>query len=239
MFTGIVEEVGTVVGVERPDGVAGGDVRRANLRITCEKVLRDAEIGSSIAVDGCCITVTDLDRTGEQTSFVADLMAETLDVTTLGELAPGSPVNLERPLAAGARFGGHIVQGHVDGVGTIVHLEEQPGTVLLTVTTADESRRASPDPIMTYLVAKGSVAVDGVSLTVVDVDDRTGSFRVGLVPHTREVTTLGTSAIGDLVNLEVDIVAKYVSRTLRMPGQPSGVWQAPQSDRGGGEVTRD
>lgn len=193
MFTGIVEEMGQVRALERDD-------RRARLTVACTEVLEDASIGASIAVDGCCLTVAEL---GDGT-FEADLMVETLRTTALGDLREGARVNLERPLAADGRFGGHVVQGHVDGVGTVVGRDAEPGTVFLTVEAPS---------VAGELVPKGSVAVQGVSLTVVDVDG--DAFRVGLIPHTCEVTTLGELEPGDRVNLEADILGKYVRRHVR------------------------
>ncbi|MEX2504450.1 MAG: riboflavin synthase [Egicoccus sp.] len=205
MFTGIVEEVGTVVSLELHE-------RHARLAIGCTDVVRDADLGDSIAVDGCCLTVTTcLEEGGERRGFVADLMAETLRATALGDLEVGSPVNLERAMRADDRFGGHLVQGHVDGVGEVVARDEQPGTVFVTVRVPDEVAR--------YLVPKGSVTLAGVSLTVIDVENAT--FRVGLIPHTLEVTTFGaTLHPGTRVNLEADVIAKYVERLLA-GGAPS------------------
>ncbi|MFA9445612.1 riboflavin synthase [Egicoccus sp. AB-alg6-2] len=199
MFTGIVEEVGSVAAVERHAG-------HARLEIGCAEVVRDAAVGDSIAVDGCCLTVTSfLDVDGERRGFSADLMAETLRATALGDLEAGDGVNLERAMRADARFGGHLVQGHVDGVGEVVARDEQPGTVFVTV--------AASDGIARYLVPKGSITVAGVSLTVVDV--AAGRFRVGLIPHTLEATTFGVRLRpGRRVNLEADVIAKYVERLL-------------------------
>jgi riboflavin synthase len=194
MFTGIVEELGHVRGVELHDG-------HARLEIGCETVLDDAAVGDSIAVDGCCLTVTSL----PDGAFTADLMAETLRATALGDLAAGDRVNLERAMRADTRFGGHLVQGHVDAVGEVVGREELPGTVFLSI--------AVPDHLVRYLVPKGSITVAGVSLTVVDVS-AAGVVRIGLIPHTLEVTSFGRLAVGDRVNLEADVVAKYVERLL-------------------------
>jgi riboflavin synthase len=193
MFTGIVEELGHVRAIEVHDG-------HARLHIACSTVVADAEVGDSIAVDGCCLTVTTLPEDG----FTADLMAETLRATALGGLAPGAPVNLERAMAADTRFGGHLVQGHVDAVGEVVGREELPGTVFLSIRVPDQLHR--------YLVPKGSVTIAGVSLTVVDLID--GVMRIGLIPHTLEVTSFGALQVGDRVNLEVDVIAKYVERLL-------------------------
>jgi riboflavin synthase len=198
MFTGIVEEVGRVHAIDVHDG-------HARLHLSCEEVVRDAALGDSIAVGGCCLTVTTLPSADEGGGFTADLMAETLRATALGDLEVGAAVNLERAMRADTRFGGHLVQGHVDGVGTVVDRDEQPGTVFLTV--------AAPEEVARYLVPKGSVTVDGVSLTVVDLP-APGRFRVGLIPHTLEVTTFGGRRPGDRVNLEADVIAKYVERLL-------------------------
>ncbi|MDQ3931996.1 MAG: riboflavin synthase [Actinomycetota bacterium] len=195
MFTGIVEEIGRVTGLHRRSG-------RARLGIGCERILVSAGPGDSIAVDGCCLTVSELTSSG----FEADLMLTTLGTTALASLSTDDPVNLERPLPADGRFGGHIVQGHVDGVGTVVNREEHPGTVLLTV--------APPATIFPYIVPRGSVALQGVSLTVADSSLTDGTFRVALVPHTCLATTLGRLEVGDRVNLEADILAKYLERLL-------------------------
>jgi riboflavin synthase len=208
MFTGIVEEIGRVAALEREG--AGADAA-ARLHVACTTVVEDAAVGDSIAVDGCCLTVTTL--TGE--GFTADLMAETLRATALGDLEVGAPVNLERAMRADARFGGHLVQGHVDAVGEVVGRDEHPGTVFLTV--------RAPEEVARYLVPKGSVTVTGVSLTVVDVsrtDGGDGTFRLGLIPHTLEVTTLGGLTAGARVNLEADVVAKHVEHLLA-GGAPS------------------
>ena len=200
MFTGIVEELGQVAAIDVHDG-------HARLHIRCDQVVEGAVVGDSIAVDGTCLTVTTLPGDG----FTADLMAETLRATALGDLEVGRPVNLERAMRADSRFGGHLVQGHVDAVGTVTDLERLPGTVFMTITADDALAR--------YLVPKGSITVSGVSLTVVDrTEDAT--FRIGLIPHTLEVTTLGVLQEGDRVNLEVDVVAKYVEQLLA-GGAPS------------------
>ena len=193
MFTGLVEEQGSVVGIES----LGDSVR---LKLRGPLVTSDAYHGDSIAVNGCCLTVTDLD--GE--AFSADVMAESLNRTSLSDLSVGSPVNLERAVAAGARLGGHIVQGHVDGVGSL--LERTPSAHW------DVLRFSLPAELARYVVEKGSITVSGVSLTVVEVAD--DAFSVSLIPTTLSDTILGTLAPGDRVNLEVDIVAKYVERLL-------------------------
>ncbi len=196
MFTGIVEELGHVVSLAHgPDS--------AVVRIRGPLVTADAAPGASIAVNGICLTVVELDAD----SFCVDVMAETLRRTCLGELTPGSPVNLERALAVGDRLGGHIVQGHVDGTGTI--LARQPGDRWEVVTIS------LPGELARYVVEKGSITVDGVSLTIAGLDD--ASFQVSLIPTTLALTTLGTKQVGDLVNLEVDVLAKYVERLLGEP----------------------
>lgn len=194
MFTGIVEEVGTVAAVERRgDGVV--------VTIACQDVLGGTDVGASIAVDGVCLTVTALVEGG----FTADLAASTLAITTLDDVAPGRRVNLERPLAADGRFGGHLVQGHVDTVGTVTGVHDEEGTRFVSFRV--------PDEVATYLVPKGSVTLDGVSLTIVDVES--DGFEVALIPHTLEVTTLGALSDGDRINVEVDVVGKYVARYLQ------------------------
>jgi len=194
MFTGIVEEIGQVVAIDRLD-------RHARLHIGATTAVEDADLGDSVAVDGCCVTVTTLPGDG----FTADLMAETLRATALGDLQVGAAVNLERAMRADARLGGHLVQGHVDAVGEVVAREDQPGTVFVSV--------RAPEAISRYLVPKGSVTMSGVSLTVVDVAPG-GVFRVGLIPHTLEVTTFSSLDVGSRVNLEADVIAKYVERLL-------------------------
>jgi riboflavin synthase len=186
MFTGIVEELGTVVSREGP-----------RLRIGATTVLDDVEMGASIAVNGCCLTVVGWDA--DDGWWEADVVDETYARTALGGLGPGSPVNLERPVRLSDRLGGHLVQGHVDGVGEIV-----TGAPDLCV-------RTEPG-LLRYVVEKGSITIDGISLTVVDA--LTDTFTVAVIPHTTEVTTLGRKGPGDLVNLEVDVTAKYVERLL-------------------------
>ncbi|CAM5778416.1 riboflavin synthase [Cellulomonas persica] len=194
MFTGIVEELGTVVAIED----LGSDAR---LRVRGPLVTSDAHLGDSIAVDGVCLTVSELPGDG---TFAADVMPESLRRTALGTLVPGAPVNLERALAVGGRYGGHVVQGHVDGVGTI--LRRDPGE------RWDEVEVAVPAPLARYVAEKGSIAVSGVSLTVTHVGDE--SFGVSLIPTTLEHTTLGGLSVGSPVNLEVDVLAKYAERLL-------------------------
>jgi riboflavin synthase len=197
MFTGIVEELGEVVRVEQQR-------EAARLTVRGPLVVSDAVHGGSIAVNGCCLTVVEHDAE----TFTADVMAVTLDTTSLGDLAVGSRVNLERATPAGARLSGHIVQGHVDGTGVV--LERRPGSHWEVV------RISVPEHLARYVVAKGSIAVDGTSLTVVDVTDGDDgcSLTVSLIPETLAATTLGTATVGSRVNLEVDVLAKYVERLL-------------------------
>ena len=195
MFTGIVEELGSVVAID-PDGAGS-----ARLTISGPLVTAGARHGDSIAVSGVCLTVTDL-AVG---TFSVDVMAETLERSALGGLAPDDRVNLERAMPADGRFGGHVVQGHVDGVGHVV--ERVSGGRWETV------RFSMPARLARYVAEKGSVAVDGVSLTVVAVDDGPEpSFTVGLIPTTLDATTLGAAVPGTPVNLEVDVIAKYLER---------------------------
>ncbi|GLU46014.1 riboflavin synthase [Nocardiopsis ansamitocini] len=197
MFTGIVEELGRVVSIT-PVGEAAGQAAR--LTIHGPTVTSDAAHGDSIAVNGVCLTVTGY----EDGHFSADVMKETLDRSSLGALEPGSPVNLERAAKVSARLGGHIVQGHVDGTGVIT--ERVPGTDWETV------RVSVPPALARYVVEKGSITVDGVSLTVVEAGD--AHFTVSLIPTTLDLTTLGAKPVGAPVNLEVDVIAKYVERLL-------------------------
>lgn len=193
MFTGIVEELGTVEGVE-----PGSD--SARLTIRGPLVTSDAVHGASIAVNGVCLTVTAV----EEETFTVDVMAQTLALTSIGELVPGDRVNLERAMAADGRFGGHIVQGHVDATATLLSREQ--GDRWETV------RFTLPAALAPYLVPQGSITVDGVSLTVASLDGDT--FTVSLIPTTLELTTLGRRGPGERVNLEVDVLAKYVERML-------------------------
>jgi riboflavin synthase len=194
MFTGIVEELGSVVAVED----RGQDAR---LRVRGPLVTSDARLGDSIAVDGVCLTVSELPGDG---TFAADVMPESLRRTALGSLVAGAPVNLERALAVGGRYGGHVVQGHVDGVGSV--LARRPGE------RWDEVEIAVPAALARYVAEKGSIAVSGVSLTVTHVSDE--AFGVSLIPTTLAGTTLGALVVGSPVNLEVDVLAKYAERLL-------------------------
>lgn len=203
MFTGIVEELGTIRAVRR--GTAS-----AVLSIGASEVLSDLKIGDSVAVNGVCLTVTSLDDGG----FTADVMHETLGRSSLGALIPGSRVNLERAMPANGRFGGHIVSGHIDGTGKVASVRPDDNALWYTIYAAPE--------LLRYIVEKGSVTIDGISLTVASVEaDR---FSVSLIPHTAAVTTLGRKRVGDVVNLETDIIGKYVEKLLRPEPE-----QRPQS----------
>ena len=208
MFTGIVEGTGTVAAL-----AAAADGSGARLEVEAPWLAGRLEVGESVAVNGCCVTVTQATPAG----FAADLVAETLRRTALGRLQAGDRLNLERPMVLGVRLGGHLVQGHVDGVARV--LERTPAG------DGEEVRVELPPELERYVVEKGSVAVDGVSLTVAGVGP--GWFAVALVPHTLQVTTLGRRRPGDLVQLEVDVVAKYVERLVQ-----------PWTDRVEGRVRR-
>lgn len=201
MFTGIVEEMGSVVAL-----VPGaGDEADARLQVRGPLVTSDARLGDSIAVSGVCLTVAELPGDG---TFVADVMPETLRRSALGDLREGDPVNLERALAVGGRYGGHVVQGHVDGVGVV--RSRRPGP------RWDEVEIGLDPALARYVAEKGSITVQGVSLTVTHVGD--DAFGVSLIPTTLEVTTLGSLAPGARVNLEVDVLAKYTERLLATSG---------------------
>jgi riboflavin synthase len=194
MFTGIVEELGRVAAIQAlPDNA---------IRITIEgpTVLSDANLGDSICVNGVCLTVAE--QNGDQ--FTADVMSETINRTTIGDLLAGSQVNLERPVTLATRLGGHLVQGHVDAVGAVSAREHSENWDVVTITP--------PKDLLKYVVEKGSITIDGTSLTVSAVTDST--FSVSLIPATLEKTTLGIRQIGDRVNLEVDVLAKYVEKLV-------------------------
>lgn len=191
MFTGIVEECGTVLDVLK-NGVSG------SVQIQASTVLEGTKTGDSIAVNGVCLTVTKLTKS----SFTADVMAETFRRTNLGSLGKNSRVNLERAMAADGRFGGHIVSGHIDGTGVISRIKEEGNAVWIYI--------SAPQSILNLIVEKGSVAVDGISLTVAAVSDK--EFAVSVIPHTRENTALSGKKTGAVVNLENDIIGKYVQK---------------------------
>lgn len=205
LFTGIIEELGTI------RKIGGG-----SLTIAARTVLTDARIGDSIAVNGVCLTITRFDAG----SFTADVMPETVRRTSFDGLHPGAVVNLERAVAVGTRLGGHIVSGHIDGTGDVTAIEREGNAVLITVAAAPNLLRG--------IVEKGSVALEGISLTVAAVDDQT--FTVSLIPHTLEVTNLHTKKKGSRVNIETDVIGKYVERLLRMPGSSEQV--EPQTETG-------
>lgn len=191
MFTGLIEEIGSVRRV-----VSGAEW--GSIAIACKDILPGTKIGDSIAVNGVCLTVTTLQKDG----FTADVMAETLRRSDLGALRQGDPVNLERAMAADGRFGGHIVAGHVDGTGTLVRKKQEGNAMVLTI---------AADPAILYeIVEKGSITIDGISLTVVSVDAE--RFTVSIIPHTGAKTILLDKKTGDPVNLETDVIAKYIRR---------------------------
>jgi riboflavin synthase len=195
MFTGIVEELGSVRALD------GG-----RLVVSCPLVATDSPIGASVAVNGTCLTV--VEQTDEALAF--DLSGETLDRTSLGLVRTGATVNLERPVTLAARLGGHLVQGHVDGVGRIEAVDRhQDGGATLTVRI--------PDALEPLVVQKGSIAIDGVSLTVAGLDGP--EIRIALIPHTLAATTLGAAAVGDPVNIEVDMIGRYVAHLMERSGR--------------------
>ena len=204
MFTGIVEEVGTLKAIQK-------GAHSAALTIQADKILTDIHIGDSIAVNGVCLTATAF----TPKSFTADVMHETLNRTGLAALRPGSHVNLERAMAANGRFGGHIVAGHVDGVGRISDIQRDDNAIWYTIRAGEN--------ILRYVVEKGSITIDGISLTVARVDR--DSFAISAIPHTVAVTVLSERRVGDSVNLETDIIGKYVEKLL----QPRETEQAPKS----------
>jgi len=193
MFTGIIEEMGSVKGLRREAGAA-------RLAVSASLVLEGTEIGDSICVNGVCLTVVEMDGA----AFSADVANETLKVTNLGDLRVGQKVNLERALRLSARIGGHLVTGHVDAVGRIREKKQEGNSWRIFIET--------PESALPYIIKKGSVAVDGISLTVADVE-KTG-FSIAMIPHTAKLTTLGSKSTGDSVNLETDIIGKYVEKLL-------------------------
>lgn len=202
MFTGIIEEIGRVQSVRM-------GAKSCVLTVSAEKVLSDVHIGDSIAVNGTCLTVCSFDGN----SFSADVMPETMRRTNLGLLKTGSPVNLERAMAANGRFGGHIVSGHIDGTGRIASMKKEDNAVWVTI-TAEAS-------VLRYIVEKGSVAIDGISLTVARVSS--SDFSVSVIPHTGAETTLLGKRAGDLLNLECDIIGKYVEKLCGSTQKSGGI----------------
>lgn len=200
MFTGIVEEMGAVMSVEKT--LVG-----TRLTILAATVLGDLKIGDSLSVNGACLTVV----TKDERNFMVEVSPETLSVTTLGHVIAGAPVNLERAMKLNERIGGHLVAGHVDGVGTIRSRHQEGNAIFFTI--------EAPDEILRYCVVKGSVTVDGISLTINAVTDK--GFSVAIIPHTAKVTTLGLKQPGDSVNLETDLIGKYVERLLQERNQLS------------------
>lgn len=196
MFTGMIEEIGTIQGIQHGSS-------SAVLSIRCKNVLEGTQVGDSIAVNGVCLTVTELGKDG----YCADVMAETLRRSSLGALKSGSRVNLERAMAADGRFGGHIVAGHIDGTGRIEEVKRDETAVWY---------RISAEPgVLRYVVEKGSITIDGISLTVATVSEK--DFQVSIIPHTQANTVLADRVVGDLVNLETDIIGKYVEKLLAGP----------------------
>ena len=200
MFTGIIEEIGEIKSIKR-------GAKSATLTIQGSVVTKDSNIGDSIAVNGVCLTATTISGN----TFTADVMAETMRRSSLGDLSTGSKVNLERAMAANGRFGGHIVSGHIDGCGTIRSFVREDNAVWVTID--------SPASILKYIIEKGSIAIDGISLTVAYVDDT--CFKVSIIPHTAGETTLLMKKPGDTVNLENDVIGKYVEKLLGLNGSAS------------------
>lgn len=191
MFTGIIEEIGTIKNVKR-------GIHSSVLTIKADEILSGTKVGDSIAVNGVCLTVTEI----QKDAFTADVMHETLNRSSLGGLASGSHVNLERAMAADGRFGGHIVSGHIDGTGIITKIRSDDIAVWYTV--------QAPPQILRYIIEKGSIAIDGISLTVAALSGR--DFQVSIIPHTSGHTILSEKKMGDIVNLENDCIGKYVER---------------------------
>jgi len=209
MFSGIVEEMGAIKSVQKA-------LHGTRLSILASTILEDLHIGESVSVSGACLTVTDFDAQ----NFAVDVSTETLNLTTLGGASVGTPVNLERAMKLNERIGGHLVTGHVDGVGTIRRREQDGNAIQFTIEV--------PDSIARYCVQKGSITVEGISLTINDVSDN--SFAVMIIPHTAKVTTMGLKQVGDSINLETDVIGKYVERLLYASGKIS-VPPTPVIDR--------
>lgn len=198
MFTGIIEETGKIESIRRHS-------LSASLTVSCRRIMEDIHIGDSIAVNGICLTVTSFSGT----EFTVDVMPETIDKTSLKQLRNGSVVNLERAMAANGRFGGHIVSGHIDGTGTVLKIQENEIAVIFTVGASRE--------LLDGIVPKGSVALDGISLTVVEVTDT--AFSISLIPHTRTVTNMLEKGVGDPINIETDVIGKYVKKYITEPAE--------------------
>lgn len=195
MFTGIIEEIGVVQSIQQVKTLG------KRLVISCKTVLEDVNLGDSIAVNGICLTVTEFTKT----TFSVDVMPETVNKTNLGLLRSGSQVNLERAMAMGGRFGGHIVSGHIDGVAMIVEKQEVANAIIYKFQTTRD--------LLRYMIPKGSITIDGISLTLINVDN--DSFSISLIPHTKDVTILGSKGSGDTVNIECDMLAKYVEKLMQ------------------------
>jgi len=198
MFTGLIEEIGEVESVIK-------SVKSAKITIKAYKVLEGIKIGDSICTNGVCLTVTSFDRN----RFIVDVMAETMRRSNLKNIAKGDKVNLERALSIGDRLGGHIVSGHIDGIGIIKDYEKEDNAIWITIEVSSE--------ILKYIVQKGSIAIDGVSLTVAYIDE--ASFKVSIIPHTKDVTTLCQKKKGDEVNIECDVLGKYVEKFIKIQDQ--------------------
>lgn len=202
MFTGIIEETGTIQAVKK-------GVHSSVLTIQAREILKGTNIGDSIAVNGVCLTVT----TSDSSTFTADVMHETLERSSLGRLTSGSHVNLERAMAADGRFGGHIVSGHIDGTGTITHIQRDDNAIWYTISASGK--------LLRYIIEKGSIAIDGISLTVAGVSKT--DFQVSVIPHTASHTTLSEKKPGNIVNLENDCIGKYVERLLTFDQKKSKI----------------
>ena len=198
MFSGIVEEMGVVKTFDR-------DFGEARLSILSETILGDLKVGESVSVSGVCLTTVEV----HERDFVVDVSTETLNVTSIGSLAAGATVNLERAMKLNERIGGHLVSGHVDGIGTLQDRQQEGNSIILTFNM--------PESILRYCIQKGSITIDGVSLTINQVSEK--SLAVAIIPHTAEVTTLGLKQPGDFVNLEADQIGKYVERLMQNVGQ--------------------
>ena len=199
MFTGLIEEIGEIKSIQKGS-------KSARITIKATKIVEGTKVGDSINTNGVCLTVTELDKN----SFCVDVMAETIRSSNLGKLKPGSTVNLERALRANDRLGGHIVSGHIDGIGTIIELFKEDNATWVSVETTVD--------MLKYIVHKGSITIDGISLTVAYVDDKI--FKVSIIPHTKGETTLVLKKLGDEVNLENDMMAKYVEKILKYEDTP-------------------
>ncbi len=202
MFTGIIEEIGKIQSIQK-------GANSAVLSVQAREIMEDVHLGDSIAVNGVCLTVTSISPNG----FTADVMHETLNRSSLGKLRIGNPVNLERAMSANGRFGGHIVSGHIDGTGMVSDIRKDDNAVWYIIKT--------PLPIIRYIIEKGSIAIDGISLTVARVYK--DSFSVSIIPHTASLTTLSIRCVGDLVNLENDCIGKYVERLIGKEAQDNNI----------------